>query len=127
MIMKALMAVLRKRVIKVFNYINDLFVIANSKETCEKNVQEVIDVLTSLGFFINYEKSSLIPNMCIRFLGFILDSEEINVRPPEDKILKTLNLLGEVHKPQEFVIREVASLVGVLNDLSHGLFQGSGN
>lgn len=57
--MKPPMAVLRKRGIKVFNYIDDLFAIANTKEQCERNIQEVIQLLTGLGFFINYGKSPL--------------------------------------------------------------------
>lgn len=120
-IMKPPMAVLRKKGIKVFNYIDDLFVIAESKEKCERDVSEIIDLLTSLGFFINYEKSSLVPSTSMRFLGFLLDSEEMIVRPPDDKIEKTMKLLWEFSSPGEFVIREVASLVGVLNDLSHGV------
>lgn len=119
--MKPPMASLRKKGIRVFNYIDDLFVIGKTRDECERFVTEVTSLLTSLGFFINYEKSSLQPDTNMRFLGFMLDTIEMIVYPPDDKVQKTLKLLEKFLTPGTFKIREVAALVGVLNDLTQGV------
>lgn len=110
------MAMLRKQGIEVFNYIDDLFIISITSEGCVRAVNMVFKVLTNWDFFVNYEKSSLILNTSMRFLGFVLDSVEMIVKPPEDKVEKTLDLLRKFLQPNMFSIREVASLVGVMND-----------
>lgn len=120
-IMKPAMSALRKKGISVFNYIDDLFIVGDSKSTCEHSVKEVIDMVTKLGFFINFEKSSLTPQTTMRFLGFMLDTVEMIIFPPVEKVEKTLLLINKFLAPGNFKIREVASLVGVLNDLSHGV------
>lgn len=56
-IVKPPMCLLRKEGINVFNYIDDLFIIAKSKEEYEKSVKRTIQVLTQLGFFINSLKA----------------------------------------------------------------------
>lgn len=120
-ILKPPMALLRRQGVNVFNYIDDLFIISNTREKCETDVQKVITLLTSLGFFVNYEKSSLKPSKSMRFLGFILDSEEMIVKPPSDKVEKTICLLQQFLPDHEFNIRSVASMIGILNDLSHSM------
>lgn len=120
-ILKPPMSCLRKKGVRVFNYIDDLFIIGETERECEQSVKEVVSLLTKLGFFVNYEKSSLRPCTSMRFLGFILDTSEMTVYPPQDKVQKTLELLQKFLIPGTFQIREVASLVGVLNDLTQGV------
>lgn len=87
-------------------------------------MESVIKLLTRLGFFINFEKASLIPNTSMRFLGFILDSVEMVLKPPEDKVTKALHLIQTFLEFKTFKIREVASLIGVVNHLSHDVDYG---
>lgn len=51
----------------------------------------------------------------------MLDTQAMLVYPPQDKVEKTLDFISAFLLPQKYLIRAVASLVGVLNDLSHGM------
>ena len=53
-------------------------------EHCSKNVNETINLLSDLSFTINYEKSVLIPAHSIKFLGFIIDSNTMTIRPTSE-------------------------------------------
>ena len=55
-------------------------------ENCSKNVNETINLLFELGFTINYEKSVSIPAHSIKFLGFIIDSNTMTIRPTSEKL-----------------------------------------
>ena len=52
----------------------------------------VIDLLQSLGFIINFEKSVLTPSPVLEFLGFLINSKTMNFYLPQVKIAKVLNV-----------------------------------
>ena len=54
---------------------------------CEQNVQESQAVLTSVGFMIHKEKFVLIPTKNLMFLGNNIDSQQMIVSLPKDKVL----------------------------------------
>ena len=60
----------------------------DTKHECLLKVKETVSLLTKLGFLIHPVKSVLIPVQVISFLGFILDSVQMLVRPTSDKELK---------------------------------------
>lgn len=122
--MKTPLAVLRQRGLRIFGYIDDLFILADNKEDCEYSVKVTCDLLQSLGFFINVEKSSLSPSNSLQFLGFVLDTDSMRIFPTLEKVQKTKDLLMTISQPGRFKIRTVASLVGVLNDLTKGVDYG---
>ena len=66
-------------------YIDDSLLISDTAEHCSKNVNETINLLSELGFTINYEKSVLIPAHSIKFQGFIIDSNTMTIRPTSQK------------------------------------------
>lgn len=74
-------------------------------------------MLAKLGFYINHEKSVFLPSKQLTFLGCILCAESMTVRPTQDKINKTLVRLSSLMWRKKVKIREVASTLGVLNDL----------
>ena len=60
----------------------------------------MVNTLQSLGFTINYEKSSLVPSQRIVFFGFLTDSVQFKIFLTEEKVqkimLKAKHLLGKV-------------------------------
>ena len=52
-ILNPIFAYLRKQGIEVFVYIDDTFIIADSKEKCQEGINKDLYVLQDLGFFIN--------------------------------------------------------------------------
>ena len=51
-----------------------------------KRLLFVVQILESLGFIINKEKSVLIPSQKIVFLGYVIDSVAMTVSLPEEKL-----------------------------------------
>ena len=79
-------------------YIDDSLLISDTAEHCSKNVNETINLLSELGFTINYEKSVLIPAHSIKFLGFVVDSNTMTIRPTSEKILELKDMVQSLLK-----------------------------
>ena len=71
-------------------------------------------LLQSLEFVINYEKSSLIPNRNLKFLGFDLNSEHLTLGLPSQKRDNLIFLIDIFLKKHSSTIREFAKLIGSL-------------
>ncbi|XP_066590815.1 uncharacterized protein [Prorops nasuta] len=66
-------------------YLDDILRIGRDEITCRKNVESTKNLLESLGFIINYEKSVLVPSKKGKYLGFILDSVFMTLELPVKK------------------------------------------
>ena len=100
-----------------FGYIDDSFIIAESKEECAKAVKFLCDSFTDLGFRVHDKKSVLVPTHEITFLGYILNSQQMNITPPiakKENVKARIKNLKQQSRPK---IREVASVLGLLNDV----------
>ena len=60
-------------------YIDDSYLQGNTIQNCQNNIQQTINLFTSLGFLVHPEKSVLVATRKLKFLGFILDSEHTAV------------------------------------------------
>ena len=117
-ILSPIFAHLRKQGVEVFVYIDDTFIIADSEQKCQEGIDKVLNILQELGFFINFAKSVLVPTKNLTFLGFILNSETMTVKPTSEKIEK---FLYEAHNllEQKFPsVRNVAKVVGLMTAYS---------
>lgn len=95
-------------------YLDDLILIGDSYESCSKNIIDTSNLLTSLGFLINKEKSNLSPKTKCKYLGFILDSEYFQVSLPSDKVEKIQIMINKFRKLNRCKIRDFAQFVGLL-------------
>lgn len=123
-VMKVPMATLGQKGIRIFDYINNLFILADSLEECKYSVVVTCKLLQRLGFFINSEKSTFLLSTKMIFLGFELNYYKMIVSPTEKKVIKTKEFITSVLNSNTLKIRTVASLVGVLNDLTKGVDYG---
>ena len=71
LIVRAVAAALRERGIKIFCYLDDWQILGLSQQSLNRQVQTTIDLVTSLGFIINREKSKLTPTRNPEFSGGI--------------------------------------------------------
>lgn len=55
-------------------YLDDMLIMAKSREDLERQVTQIISLLEILGFVMNREKSHLQPTQTIQYLGFIVGS-----------------------------------------------------
>ena len=95
-------------------FIDDSYLQGDSHEECQQNIDDTVNLFTKLGFVVHREKSVLKPQRKIKYLGFVLNSEEMTVTLPlerQDKILSAcLTLEGKCSA----TIREVAQVIGQL-------------
>ena len=73
-ILNPVIALLRTRGISLIIYLDDRFIAAGTYIGCLNHTKQVIPLLESLGFRINYEKSVIIPTQKLEYLGFIIDT-----------------------------------------------------
>ena len=70
----------------MLTYIDYILVIAESRYQALEHIQILVYLLECLGFIINMEKSVLIPDQAIEFLGLTVDSISMELRLPPAKI-----------------------------------------
>jgi hypothetical protein len=111
-IMKPIFAHLRKMGIISFYYIDDSFIMAQLADDCHHFGQILIETLQSLGFFINFEKSTLIPTQSMVCLGFLVNSVAFTVSLTRDQANKILALCDTTLRSQTVSVRALSSLIG---------------
>ena len=77
---------LRKQGIRLVYYLDDVCLLAKTKEEMETNVKIVISHLQYLGFIINYKKIKLQPAHCQEFLGFLFNTKTMKIAAPKRKL-----------------------------------------
>ena len=73
-VMKPVVATLRRLGIRVILYLDDMLLMAGSRLATRTHLATALELLSSLGFIVNLEKSILSPTQEIQFLGFTLNS-----------------------------------------------------
>ena len=66
------------------------------------------------GFFIHYDKSVLQPVHRLAFLGFVIDSERMQIYLPETKVDKLKNCTHDLLQAKSFTVESLAQVIGFL-------------
>ena len=91
---QAAVAPLRAQGIRLDTYLDDWLISADSEQEASRHTETVVSHLTSLGFVLNYEKSSLVPSQQTTFLGVVLDSTTPWARLTPERIQKFLSCVA---------------------------------
>lgn len=85
---------------KIVAYIDDFLIVCQSRDQALETLNTLIALLRKLGFWINYNKV-VGPATRLTFLGVILDSVQMTMELPQDKVhdLKTA-LISSLNKPK---------------------------
>jgi hypothetical protein len=94
--MKVIFSHIRRMGISAFYYIDDSLIEADSPYLCTNQSQTLMTMMENLGFYINYEKSNLIPSTRIEYLGHLIDSVIFKVYLPDEKVEKILISYAEM-------------------------------
>lgn len=114
-VMKPIIAFLRRLGIRLVIYLDDILLLNQTKEGLMKDRDSLIWLLHNLGWLINWKKSVLEPTQTIEFLGLKVDSVEMSVYLPQDKIQNIKMKCQKALESDHITIQELASLVGSLN------------
>ena len=79
---------LRAQGLRLVYYLDDVCILAKTKKEMARVTHTIISHLTSLGFMINTEKSTLIPLQVQEFLGFQFNTKQMTMRVPQKKMTK---------------------------------------
>ena len=123
-VLRPVFATLQEMGHSCFAYIDDTFIMGETFEQCQQTVQLLRQQLVALGFKIHEKKSVVEPTKVLTFLGYVIDTANMEVRPTPDKITKFEKLAAEILNKRTSTIRDVASLIGLAVDYSKGIDYG---
>ena len=94
--MKPVTAFLRAMGISLLIFLDGILIMASSYKLAMQHTDLVIQVLTSLGFVVNFPKSILIPSKVLPYLGFEVNSDLMKLFLPREKILNVKQFALEI-------------------------------
>ena len=109
--LKPFVASIRNKGIRLVIYLDDMAIISSSRELSSREDGVVVQILESLGFIINKEKSVLIPSQKIVFLGYVIDSVARTVSLPEEKLNKVKEQTLSLSWKPQCSIHELAHVI----------------
>ncbi|KAN0045612.1 hypothetical protein ACTA71_005990 [Dictyostelium dimigraforme] len=112
-LLRPVLRMLRDTNVSVIAYLDDLLIVAPTKEECLTNLKKTIDLL-KLGFKFNLEKSILEPTQSITFLGLEIDSLSMKLLVPKEKKRSVIKEIRNFLKLDQCSPRKLAGLKGKL-------------
>ena len=110
--------------ILIFNYLDDILILANNPQQCKSHTQLIIKELTELGWKISFKKSVTEPVQEIEFLGVHYDLIRKTMRPMQKNIDKCINLAKAFSNSLKANLKYYQMLIGALNFSSFYTFFG---
>lgn len=107
---------LRSLGINISFYLDDIIITAPSCSLLKTHLDLTLNLLISLGFTPNYDKSNLIPSRTINHLGFDWNTHSMILSVPKEKVIKT-KLLATKLLSSPITLRELSSFIGLTNSL----------
>ena len=93
--LKPVLAVLRERGVRLIAYVDDILILAESRDLIQDQVTGMLYLLECLGFIVDRKKSILNPTQVIEFLGLSVDSIAMKLRLP---LIKMKHIRAEARK-----------------------------
>lgn len=95
-------------------YIDDSFLLGDNYRECEENVTDTVSLMSDVGFMIHEKKSVLIPTKNLTFLGNNIDSENMVVTLPSEKVEMIVQACKDLYNRKWAKIRQVAKVLGLM-------------
>ena len=112
--LKPVVAQLRQLGIRLVVYIDDILIMAESRELAQENVIGLVFLLENLGFVINRDKSILEPTQEIEFRGFNVNSVNTELSLPSKKIKQIRSDIRQLCNNVPTTARKLSQLLGRL-------------
>ena len=103
---------LRKQGVRIVLYIDDLLVIAISKDLCNRHVALLLAAIEEFGFLLNAKKSSLDPTQTFTYLGMVWDSVAWQVSVKPDREIKIRDNATQLFHAASATYRHVSTFLG---------------
>ena len=116
-LMKPVVALLRQQGIRLIIYLDDILIMAESSDLVLHQAASALNLLESLGFIVNYEKSHLVPTQEIEFLG-----ENSLLILPGEKLRKIRKRCKQLLEISDLSIRELSKFLALLTSSIQAIF-----
>jgi hypothetical protein len=111
-LLRPVVALLRRQGIRCIIFLDDLLIMQQTQRVLEKTAQDILTLLQVLGFRINWEKGALVPTQVTQYLGLKVDSTQMTVALPEDKLKGIVQACSQACKRDRITIHDLARLIG---------------
>ena len=102
---------LRSQGIQVHAYLDDWIIRATSQEQSLEHTKHIIQLLQSLGWTINWDKSMLQPSRILDFLGLLFNLEQALISPPASFLPTLTEVLSHLSPSTVMSARKVSSII----------------
>ena len=121
-ILRPVIKLAREKGIRLIVYLDDILILASSKEMLNQQSIVVLDLLQRLGFTINKEKSSLIPSQVVDYLGFQINSRSMVIKLPKSKVKDLIQECKKMKEKKVVPVRKLAALIGKISATANAIF-----
>ena len=120
-VLKVPLGFLRSHSVQSVIYLDDIFLTDSNFDKLKQDIFLTVSLLDRLGFTLNLRKSVLVPVQEIEFLGFLLDSKSMLVRPTHKKCTKIKAMCTGILSRSFITIRELSQIIGTFVAVSSGV------
>jgi ribonuclease HI len=121
-ILRPVIKLAREKGIRLIVYLDDILILASSKEMLNQQSIVVLDLLQQLGFTINKEKSSLIPSQVVDYLGFQINSRSMMIKLPKFKVKDLIRECKKMKEKKVVPVRKLAALIEKISATANAIF-----
>ena len=113
-IVSVVAAYLRAQNIRMAVYLDDWLIVNQEKKQLILDRKRCLDLLVSLGFMINKEKSTLIPSQTVTYLGGVFQLDKGLVFPTLERINKLQMLIQNLYMGNYAIALDFLRILGVM-------------
>ena len=117
-VMAPVAKILHSMGVRLLRYLDDWLILASSKEDCIRARDLVLDLCKELGIIVNMEKSSLIPEQEMKYLGMVINSGTLRASPTIERKENLLKLIEEFLSSREQPASLWRRLLGHLSSMT---------
>ena len=118
-VLKEPIRVLRSKGIRLVIYIDDILIMANTKEKAKAHTKSTVHLLKELGFLLKESKCDLVPKQEMVFLGYTINSNNMTFSVPKEKVRAIRKEAKRVATRELTTPRKVAGFIGKI--VAHSL------
>ena len=116
--LKPVVALLRELGVRMVVYIDDILILAETREALKNQVEALVYLLEVVGFIINQKKSIMAPTQSLDFLGLMIDTRSMIISLPAEKLKKIRAEARKMAQSMSVLARDLARLLGKMNATS---------
>ena len=98
----------------MLHILDDFFIAATHKDTCEDNLHQFTTLCKEIGIPLAPEKTEG-PSQILSFAGIELDTTMMEARLPQEQVAKYLEQIRTIKTRKKITLREMQSIIGALN------------